>query len=73
MQGSSSRALPGLTDSSVRYGHLLMAKEALEKRHRAPYDRVRQLPAERFARLVGIAERPIRRDLLKRERHAHPW
>ncbi len=73
MERSSRWALSGLMHFSVRPGHLLIAKEALEELHRAPNDGVRQLPAKRFARLVGIDKCPILRDLFEGERHTYPW
>jgi hypothetical protein len=50
----------------------LLAKEALEEFYRARYDSVRQFLAKLLARLAGVTQSPILRDLLKGERHAYP-
>ena len=50
----------------------LLAKEELEEFYRARYDSVRQFLAKLLARLAGVTQSPILRDLLERERHAYP-
>jgi hypothetical protein len=55
-----------------RLNRPLLTKEALEELHRAPNDGVREFLAKLLARLAGVTQGPVLRDLLEGEWHAHP-
>jgi hypothetical protein len=50
----------------------LLAKEALEELDRAPDNGFCQLLLELLARLTGVTQRTVFRDLVDRERHTYP-
>ena len=55
-----------------RLNRPLLTKEALKELHRAPNDGVREFLAKLLARLAGVTQGPVLRDLLEGEWHAHP-